>query len=287
MPEQPLHVGVLLGRQRHELGEVAALLHALQPGRQLRAAVHRGRACWPPAARAALRGSSASTLASSRPKRPPRPRTAPRRHRRARPAPCGSACGSARCHAWSGSPACRRTRTARRLRAHAGDAVARGLRLARRDADLLPDERIEQGALADVRAARRWRPGRSAAAWSGRWSRPSLRTAAGRPAGRSRLQRVEHAARRFLLGRAARAALALLGQPERRARAHSTSKVCACAWPARGDDAVGRHRQLARLQPLLQLGLRRPCSSGRPRWWRSPRRTGAAPSLRTARSRRR
>jgi hypothetical protein len=35
-------------------------------------------------------------------------------------------------------------------RAHAGDAVARGLRLARGDADLLADQRIEQRRLAHV-----------------------------------------------------------------------------------------------------------------------------------------
>ena len=52
--------------------------------------------------------------------------------------------------AGSGSPACRRRRTARARGADAGDAVARGLRLARGDADLLADQRVEQRRLADV-----------------------------------------------------------------------------------------------------------------------------------------
>ncbi len=37
--------------------------------------------------------------------------------------------------------------------------------------------------------------------------------------------------------------------------AHSTSKVCACAWPRVASDAVRRHRQTPRLQPFLQFGL--------------------------------
>ena len=39
--EQPVDVGFALGRQRHELGERVALLHRLQPGRQLGAALDR------------------------------------------------------------------------------------------------------------------------------------------------------------------------------------------------------------------------------------------------------
>ncbi len=47
-------------------------------------------------------------------------------------------------------PACRRRCTAVGQRVDAGDAVARGLRLARGDADLLADQRVHQRRLADV-----------------------------------------------------------------------------------------------------------------------------------------
>ena len=47
--------------------------------------------------------------------------------------------------------------------ADAGDAVPGGLRLARGDADLLADQRVEQASTCRRWACRRWRPGRSAA----------------------------------------------------------------------------------------------------------------------------
>ena len=67
-------------------------------------------------------------------------------------------------------------------------------------------------------------------------------------------QGVEHAARRLLLGHAARAAFARLDQVQRRHHALDLEGL-RMRLAARRTDAVGRHRQAARLQPFLQLGL--------------------------------
>jgi hypothetical protein len=64
----------------------------------------------------------------------------------------------------------------------------------------------------------------------------------------------EHAPRGLLLGRAARAAFAEFLQAQCRDRALDLEGL-RMGLAARGGDPVGRHRQLAALQPLLQLGL--------------------------------
>ena len=121
----------------------------------------------------------------------PRRRTAPRRHRPATPCTVRFSVRFSAAACASGSPACRRTRTAPSpTRADAGDAVARGLRLARGDADLLADQRVEQRRLADVGPAddgdQAAAPRRSASVERRGFAhgRSAVRTAAGRRAGR-------------------------------------------------------------------------------------------------------
>ena len=150
--------------------------------------------------------------------------------------------------------------------------------LLRGDADLLADQRIEQRATCRRWAGRRWPPGRSAASrrsarCSGRESRGrrsrrssgmghgSSQRAAGLVAG---LERVEHAARRFLLGHAARRP-SPFGQSQRRHGAFDLEGL-RMRLAARGGDAVGRHRQRAAPAATPAARSWRPWSSCRARW---------------------
>ena len=87
---------------------------------------------------------------SARPRRP----AAPRRRRRAPGAPLrfSRRLSAPPWRVWKPGVSTK-TNCASGRGQDAGDAVARGLRLARRDADLLPDQRVQQRRLADVRPA--------------------------------------------------------------------------------------------------------------------------------------
>ena len=267
MPSRRSTSAALRRRQRHELGEGVALLHRLQPGRQVGAARAPRRACWRPGAPACLR--AAAPAPSRRPGRSgrPRPRTAPRRRRPATPCTVRLRVrfSAAACWVWKPGVSTN-TNCASPTRAHAGDAVPRGLRLARGDADLLPDQRVQQGRLADVRpaddrdqAAARARPasvgdaGASLMRGIGR-----VRSAAGRPARRSRFS--ASSMRRAASCSAARRDLPSPGsrQAERRHRALDLEGL-GMRLAAGGDDAVGRHRQRAAPAAIPAARSWRPC----------------------------
>ena len=132
--------------------------------------------------------------------------------------------------------------------------------LSRGDADLLPDQRVQQRATCRRWAGRRWRPGRSAVRPAAvgvgrrRCGVIAAQERSGPPGWSLGLQRVEHAARRFLLGGAARAAFAR-ARPGRAPAPRTRPRRSAHA-PGRGWRRCGRPAPAAaRLQPFLQLGL--------------------------------
>ena len=152
--EQALHVGVFPGAERHELGEGVAVLHAFEPRRQIGAAMHL----------VELVGDQEHRL-----------RVFPRRHQRQHLGIVQSEAAGLdheQHHVHIGQHAVHGAvqRAVQRGgvlglktggvdedelrtpdRADAGDAVPRGLRLGRGDADLLPDQRVQQRGFAHVR----------------------------------------------------------------------------------------------------------------------------------------
>ena len=123
---------------------------------------------------------------------------------------------------------------ARPDRADAGDPVPRGLRLVRRDADLLRDERVDQGRLADVGPAD---DGDQAAALSRPGAPPKPAPVGRSHQDRSGLPGSSLARSASSMRRAASCSAARRDLPSpvscrlSAGTAHSTSKVCACAWP--------------------------------------------------------
>ena len=235
--EQALHVGVLLRRHRHELGEGMALLHALQPGQHVVAALDG----------VELVGDQQHRLVRRQQRQHlgiVQPEAAGLDHeqhhvdvgqRGQHGAVERAVQRGAVLHLEAGRVDEDELR--RPDRADAGDAVARGLRLARGDADLLPDQRVQQRATCRRSAGRRWPPGRSAA----RIGSASDRRLSGADARSSRSQRAAGPVAGLQALRACgarpparrRGASGLRRARPGRARrpAHSTSKVCACAWP--------------------------------------------------------
>ncbi len=147
----------LVRRHRHELSERVALLHALQPGQHVLCGASRRRACWPPAGPACQPACSASTLASSSVNLPASTMnsttsTSPSTEVTVRLRLRLSAVRPRMSLVWKPGVSTK-TNCVAAQRADAGDAVARGLRLARGDADLLPHQRVQQRGLAHVGAA--------------------------------------------------------------------------------------------------------------------------------------
>ena len=137
-------------------------------------------------------------------------------------------------------------------RADAGDPVPRRLRLARGDADLLRDQRVDQGRLADVRPAD---DRDQAAALRGAPERlPGHQDLSGLPG--SSLARSASSMRRAASCSAARRDLPspVSLKAERRDGALDLERL-RVRLAARREDAIARHREPARLQPFLQLGL--------------------------------
>ena len=209
------------------------------------------RACWRSGSPACPGGISASTLASSAPKRPAS--TTNSTTSTSVSTPC-TVRFSVRFSAARVLGLEARRVDEDELRAvdgaDAGDAVARGLRLARGDADLLADQRVQQRRLADVgpaddghqaaalRGRRRAASACSAAGSSARMASPRaacevrgiVRTAAGRRACRWPSARRACGARLPARRRGA-SGLRRIRRRFSAGTAHSTSKVCACAWP--------------------------------------------------------
>ena len=130
-----------------------------------------------------------------------------------------------------------------------GHAMARRLRLFRRDADAFADQPVEQRRLADVRAA----GDRHVAAAKVRGRGDVSHRARRRRCAAARVERLRGGG--LLRGAAIRAGAAWRRSPARGSR-HSIVNVCACASPSIADHRVLRHGDAARLQPLLQPRLR-------------------------------
>ena len=231
--EQAVDIVRLAGRQRHELGKGMALLHALQPGRDVGAAVYGVELVGDQEDRPIGRGerqhlgivqAEASGLDHEQ-----------QHVDIADHAVHGAVQGAVQRRVVAGLEAGRvdEDELRRAARADAGDAVARRLRLVRGDADLLADECIEQGRLADVRAAD---DGHHAAARR-RGGRVGGRIVVGHRQERSALPGLSLAFSASSMRRAASCSAMRRDRPSpdsarpSAGTAHSTSKVCACAWP--------------------------------------------------------
>mmetsp|Transcript_4852 Transcript_4852/g.17270 ORF Transcript_4852/g.17270 Transcript_4852/m.17270 type:complete len:437 (+) Transcript_4852:2993-4303(+) len=148
--EQAGDVGLFLGRQRHELGEVAPLLHALEPGCEFGAAVHRVELVGDQHDRLVL-GQQGQHLGVVQPKAA---RLDDKEHQVhiGQHAVDGAVEGAVQRGVVLGLETRRVDEDELGLvhGAHAGDAVTGGLGLVGRDADLLAHQRIEQRGLADI-----------------------------------------------------------------------------------------------------------------------------------------
>jgi hypothetical protein len=150
---QARHVGLLGRRQRHELGEVAAFAHRRQPGQHVVAALHRVQlvghqqhrfVVWQQRQHLGVGQREFACLDDEQHHVDVGQHAA---HGAVQVAVEGVTV--LRLEARRVDEYALRTS----LGADAGDAVARRLRLVRRDADLLTDKRVEQRALADVGTA--------------------------------------------------------------------------------------------------------------------------------------
>mmetsp|Transcript_15309 Transcript_15309/g.36443 ORF Transcript_15309/g.36443 Transcript_15309/m.36443 type:complete len:329 (+) Transcript_15309:459-1445(+) len=222
--EQAGDVGLFLGRQRHELGEVAPLLHALEPGCEFGAAVHRVELVGDQHDRLVL-GQQGQHLGVVQPKAA---RLDDKEHQVhiGQHAVDGAVEGAVQRGVVLGLETRRVDEDELGLvhGAHAGDAVTGGLGLVGRDADLLAHQRIEQRGLADIGPTD---DGDQAAALrdfgfggGGRihaWPRSAVSRSSRRRAAACSAARRERPSPSDATSRAG--------------TAHSTSKVCACACP--------------------------------------------------------
>ena len=148
--KQTLNVPGVLGRHRHKLGKRVALLHGTQPGRQIAAAVHQVKLVRQQHHRDVARqqvehlGIGQVEVAGLHHKQNQVHIGHGAQHRFVQSPVQGVAVAGLK--AWG----VHKHKLVGAHRAVSGDAVARGLRLARRDADLLPHQRVQKRGLAHV-----------------------------------------------------------------------------------------------------------------------------------------